>query len=66
LILSITYNIMSPFFFNSFFILVQYIILKLNVSSLPPVYEKIQKSLYGTVHFTVPAASWLIVVGMRT
>jgi hypothetical protein len=39
LILSITYNIMSPFFFNSFFILVQYIILKLNVSSHPPVYE---------------------------
>jgi hypothetical protein len=31
---------MSPFFFNSFFILVQYIILKLNVSSHPPVYEK--------------------------
>jgi hypothetical protein len=39
LILSITYNIMSPFFFNSLFILVQYIILKLNVSSHPPVYE---------------------------
>jgi hypothetical protein len=31
---------MSPFFFNSFFILVQYIVLKLNVSSHPPVYEK--------------------------
>jgi hypothetical protein len=31
---------MSPFLFNSFFILVQYIILKLNVSSHPPVYEK--------------------------
>jgi hypothetical protein len=31
---------MSPFFFNSFFILVQYIILKLNLSSHPPVYEK--------------------------
>jgi hypothetical protein len=31
---------MSPFFFNSFFILVQYIILKLNVSSHPRVYEK--------------------------
>jgi hypothetical protein len=31
---------MSPFFFNSFFILVQYIILKLNVSNHPPVYEK--------------------------
>jgi hypothetical protein len=30
---------MSSFFFNSFFILVQYIILKLNVSSHPPVYE---------------------------
>jgi hypothetical protein len=40
LILLITYNIMSNFFFNSFFILVQYIILKLNVSSHPPVYEK--------------------------
>jgi hypothetical protein len=31
---------MCPFFFNSFFILVQYVILKLNVSSHPPVYEK--------------------------
>jgi hypothetical protein len=30
---------MNPFFFNSFFILVQYTILKLNVSSHPPVYE---------------------------
>jgi hypothetical protein len=30
---------MSPFFFNSFFILAQYIILKLNVSSHSPVYE---------------------------
>jgi hypothetical protein len=29
---------MSPFFFNSFFILVQYI-LKLNVSSHPPIYR---------------------------
>jgi hypothetical protein len=34
---------MSPFFFNSFFILVQYIILKLNVSSHHPVYEKNSK-----------------------
>jgi hypothetical protein len=40
LILSITYNRMSPFFFNSFYILVLYIILQLNVSSHPPVYEK--------------------------
>jgi hypothetical protein len=31
---------MTPFFFNSFFMLVQYIIHKLNVSSHPPVYEK--------------------------
>jgi hypothetical protein len=31
---------MSPFFFNSFFIHVQCIILKINVSSHPPVYEK--------------------------
>jgi hypothetical protein len=31
---------MSPFFFNSFFILVQYIILYLTVSSHPPVYER--------------------------
>jgi hypothetical protein len=31
---------MSPLFFNSVFILVQYIILKLNVNSHPPVYEK--------------------------
>jgi hypothetical protein len=31
---------MSPLSFNSFFIHVQYIILKLNVSSHPPVYEK--------------------------
>ena len=31
---------MSPFFFNSFFILVQYIILKLNVSNHLLVYEK--------------------------
>jgi hypothetical protein len=31
---------MSPLFFNSFFILVQYMILKLNVSSHPRVYEK--------------------------
>jgi hypothetical protein len=46
LILSITFNIMSTFFFNSFFILVQYIILKFNVSSHPPVYginTKIQR-----------------------
>jgi hypothetical protein len=57
---------MSPLFLNYFFILVQYIILKLNVSSHPPVYEKIQKSLYGTVRFTVPAAWWLSVVRMRT
>jgi hypothetical protein len=66
LILSMTYNIMSPFFFNSFFIHVQYIILQLNVSSHPPVYEKIQKSLYGTVRFTVPEAWCLTVVRMRT
>jgi hypothetical protein len=31
---------MSPFFFNSSFILVQYITLKPNVSSHPPIYEK--------------------------
>jgi hypothetical protein len=31
---------MSHFSFNSFFILVQDIILRLNVSSYPPVYEK--------------------------
>jgi hypothetical protein len=31
---------MSPIFFNSFVVLVQYIILKLNVSSHSPVYEK--------------------------
>jgi hypothetical protein len=35
---NISYN--ESFFFNSFFILVQYRILKLNVSSHPPVYEK--------------------------
>jgi hypothetical protein len=38
---------MSPFFFNSFFTLVQYIILKLNVSSHPPVYEKDTKIFVG-------------------
>ena len=42
-ILSITFNIMSSFFLNSSFILVHYIILKLNVSSHPLVYEKIKK-----------------------
>jgi hypothetical protein len=31
---------MSHFFFNSFFILVQYTFFKLNVISHPPVYEK--------------------------
>jgi hypothetical protein len=45
---------MSPLFFNSFFILEQYIILKLNVSSHPPFYEK------------VPAAWCFTVVRMRT
>jgi hypothetical protein len=47
---------MSPFCFNSFFILVQYIVLKLNVSSHPPVYGKNTKIF---VRNTVPAAWWL-------
>lgn len=40
-----------------FFILIHYIILKLHVNTHPLV-EKIKKSLYGTMHFLVPATQY--------
>lgn len=43
--ISLTFNIMSPFFCNSIFILVYYTILKLNLSRHPLVHEKITKFL---------------------
>ncbi|CAG2067482.1 unnamed protein product [Timema podura] len=48
---------------------VQYIFLKLNVSTsvaIPQFMKKIQRSLYGTVRFAVPATWCLTVVRMRT
>lgn len=49
-----TFKIMSLLLFNSFFILLHYTILKFNVSIYPIVHEKLQKSLRGTVSFTIP------------
>lgn len=51
---------MVLFIFNSFFILVFHIIHKINVRSHPFTQGNYEKSLYGTMYFTVP----LIFVGL--
>lgn len=65
-ILLITLNVMSHFLFNSLFKRVNCIILKFNISRYPIVYEKIRKSLYGTVLFTIPTTVCLITVRVHT
>jgi hypothetical protein len=51
---------MSPLFFNSFFRFVQYIILQLNVSSHPPVYEKRYKTLWSAAAKDMPGVLSLV------
>lgn len=56
---------MSLFYFNSFFVIVFYIISKHNASIYPVAYVKLQKSLYGIVRFTVPATLSLAVMRLH-